>query len=92
MGVTTTLDPTTQSCPLANDAVIAGVSVAITAIITSIITAIVSSIITYWCCVKRISSLQAVNKTVHAHETITNVAYGVSGGKTSSTAVYETVN
>ena len=92
MGVTTTLCPTTQ-CPLANnDAVIAGVSVAVTAIITSIITAIVSSIITYWCCVKRIPSLPAVNKT---HETcITNAAYGVStsGGKTSSTAVYETVN
>ena len=81
-------------CPLANnDAVIhvAGVSVAVTAIIASIIAAIVASIITYWCCVKRISSLQAVNKTVHAHET--NVAYGhVSGGKTSSTAVYDTVN
>ena len=78
MGVTTTLCPTTQ-CPLANnDAVIAGVSVAVTAIITSIITAIVSSIITYWCCVKRTSPLPAEYETpiTTTVDVQSNVAYG----------------
>ena len=67
---------------------IPGVSVAVSVPITSIITAIVSSIITYWCCVKRTSSVP-ITTTVDVQS---NVAYGhVSHGKIPSAATYETV-
>ena len=70
---------------------VAGVSVAVSVPITSITTAIVSSIITYWCCVKRTSSVPAEYETPTV-DVQSNVAYGhVSGGKIPSTAVYETV-
>ena len=84
--------PSNEIC---DTSLVAGVSVPITAIITSIITAIVSSIITYWCCVKRTSSVPAEYETpiTTTVDVQPNVAYGhVSGDKIPSTAVYETVS
>ena len=81
-------------CEAVDTSLVASVSVAVTAIITSIITAIVSSIITYWCCVKRTSSVPAGYETpiTTTVDVQSNVAYGhVSGGKIPSTAVYDTV-
>ena len=91
---TTIIVTTSSNEQICDTSLVAGVSVAVTAIITSIITAIVSSIITYWCCVKRTSSVPAeyeapITTTVDVQS---NAAYGhVSGGKIPSTAVYETV-
>ena len=91
----TTIIVTSPSNEICDTSLVAGVSVAVSVPIASIITAIVSTTITYWCCVKRTSSVPQVYETpiTTTVDVQSNVAYGhVSGGKIPSTAVYESVS